>query len=80
MRQRVLTALAGIRSRPTTRTLADAIGLPTSVVGRVCDDLAALGVVARDTDLAGSERRWSLSDDAQLLIRGAGLTPSEVRS
>jgi hypothetical protein len=60
--------------------MADAVGVPTVVVGRVCDDLTALGVLSRVQDLAGREHRWSLSDAAGVLIRAAGLQSVEATS
>jgi hypothetical protein len=80
LRQRILTGLIGQCATPTTRTLGDRVSLPTAVVGRICEDFAALGVLRRGTDLAGGEHRWCLTDDAQRLISCAGLTPSEVQS
>jgi hypothetical protein len=78
LRQRVLTGLLDERVTPTTRTLSDRVGLPTVVVARICEDLAALGVLQQGTDLAGGEQRWCLSDDAQMLASNAALVPSEV--
>jgi hypothetical protein len=80
LRQRVLTGLIGQRATTTTRTLGEGVGLPTGVVGRICEDLDALGILCRGTDQPGGERSWYLSDEAQLLIGRARLTPSEARS
>jgi hypothetical protein len=77
MRRCVLDAVT-TGSTPTTRTLADAVGLPTSVVGRVCEDLAALGILDRSAQVTGHEHHWSMSDAARTLIAAAGLTPTEV--
>jgi DNA-binding IclR family transcriptional regulator len=78
LRQQILAHLSAGRAAPTNRTLADTIGLPTSIVGRVCEDLAALGVLQRRSDLDDHERRWSLSPQARTLMEAAGLQPTEV--
>jgi hypothetical protein len=77
-RYQILAYLSAGRSVPTSRTLADAIGLPTSVLGRACEDLAALGVLQRRSDLDDHEPRWSLSPQARTLMQAARLQSTEV--
>ena len=77
MRRSVLETIR-TRSMPTTRTLADALGLPDSVVGRVCQDPAALGILVRNARAVGNEPHWPMSETARELIQSAELQAIEV--
>jgi hypothetical protein len=68
MRRRVLDGLLSAQSSSSTRTLADIIGLPTPVVGDVCEDLAALGVLISE---GLGERYWSIRNEARELAHAA---------
>jgi hypothetical protein len=75
MRSRALTHLLDQPElRPTTRTIADTVGLPTAITGRTCEDLAALGIVERSSDTGGGEHHWTLTETALHLARRAQLT------
>ncbi|MGH9014568.1 MAG: hypothetical protein ACRDZ1_11610 [Acidimicrobiia bacterium] len=78
MRRRLTDELlAQLGRSPTTRTLGDKVGLPTRVVGRVCEDLAALGVLERSAEAEHGEHHWSVSDEARSLARRAGLLTTD---
>jgi hypothetical protein len=78
MRARVLDYLSARPGlRPTTRTVADAVGLPTPITSRACEDLAALGIVERSAEAQGGEHHWSLTATARTVADRAQLVPEQ---
>jgi hypothetical protein len=55
---------------PSTRVIADAVGLPTTTTSRALEDLAAHGVVKRSHEMDESKHRWWACDEARDLLGG----------
>jgi hypothetical protein len=64
LRRRAHAWLRDIGTPQATATVAAAIGLPTNTTRRVLEDLAAYGLVKRESQGSGKSDLWTATDDA----------------
>ena len=61
-RCKVLRYLAGLETRQTTGEVGEAVGLPTTTVRRLLEDLEAHGIVQRTRQSKGLPDQWVMGD------------------